>query len=221
MPALPLHLRGEPVLEIVGLVTIEENPGAGLDRVGQPHSAAGEVLDRSHRERACRRRGRGSIRLCQLDHGTCSSGAGNRRRQGGRSHECSATAKEIAPAADAGWLPLHGIGPFHAAERRPHSSWLASRAPSASDLSFAHVMVGCTRCANGLCAKPQSVPPMRFSRPTIRASRTRRCATNSGCSTMLVAWLMTPGISTLPGGSLAFCQTTHSCSWRGFAASKL
>ncbi len=29
-----------------------------------------------------------------------------------------------------------------------------------------------------------------------------RCATSSGCSTMLVAWLMTPGISTLPGGSL-------------------
>ena len=83
------------------------------------------------------------------------------------------------------------------------------------------MMVGWTRWAKGLCAKPQSVPPITFSRPTILASRTSRCATSSGCSTMLVAWLMTPGMSTLPAGSLALCQTFHSCSWRGFAASKL
>jgi len=47
----------------------------------------------------------------------------------------------------------------------------------------------------------QSVPAMTFSRPTKRASRTIRSLTSSGCSTMLVAWLMTPGISTLPGAA--------------------
>ena len=66
------------------------------------------------------------------------------------------------------------VGPGYAAERRPQSALVAILAPSASDLSFAHMMVGCTRCANGLCAKPQSVPPMTFSRPTISASRTMR-----------------------------------------------
>ena len=38
---------------------------------------------------------------------------------------------------------------------------------------------------------------------------------------MLVAWLITPGISVLPGGSFTFSHTRHSCSWRGLAASKL
>ena len=51
----------------------------------------------------------------------------------------------------------------YAAERRPHSSRVAIRAPSARDLSLAHMMLGWTRCANGDCAKPQSVPPMTFS----------------------------------------------------------
>src|SRR5262245_60853468 len=123
-----------------------------------------------------------------------------------------------ARAADVLAVSLEVNG-AHAASRRPHSSCVAILAPSASDLSFAHMMVGWTRCANGLCAKPQSVPAMTFSRPTMLASRTIRCATSSGCSTMLVAWLMTPGISTLPAGSLTERQTTHSCSWRGLAAS--
>ena len=43
----------------------------------------------------------------------------------------------------------------------------------------------------------------------------------AGCSTMLVAWLMTPGTSTLPAGSLTSRHTTHSCSWRGLAASNV
>jgi hypothetical protein len=64
-----------------------------------------------------------------------------------------------------------------------------------------------------------AVPAMTFSRPTSLASRTIRSFTNSGCSTTLVAWLMTPGMSTEPFGSLTSFQTCHSCSWRGFAPS--
>src|SRR6266404_8220505 len=36
---------------------------------------------------------------------------------------------------------------------------------------------------------------MTFSRPTIAAKRRMRSATSCGCSTRLVAWLTTPGIS--------------------------
>jgi len=50
-------------------------------------------------------------------------------------------------------------------------------------------------------------------------SRTMRSETNSGCSTMLVAWLITPGTSMRPAGSLASRHTFHSCSWRGLAPS--
>ncbi len=56
----------------------------------------------------------------------------------------------------------------------PHSSFVAIRAPSASASSFAHTIVGCTRLVNGVCAKPQSVPAMTFSRPTSLARRTSR-----------------------------------------------
>ena len=61
--------------------------------------------------------------------------------------------------------PCRGID---CARRRAirHSSLLASRAPSASASSFAHMMLGCTRRWNGPWAKPQSVPAMTFSRPT-------------------------------------------------------
>src|ERR687897_244484 len=44
---------------------------------------------------------------------------------------------------------------------------------------------------------------------------------NSGCSTMLLAWVITHGISFLPAGSFAVSHTWYSCSCRGFAASKL
>src|SRR6185436_11928486 len=64
------------------------------------------------------------------------------------------------------WRPPGG----QAAERRPHSSALAILAPSDSERSFAHMIEGCTRWANGLWAKPQSVPPSTLSRPTILAS---------------------------------------------------
>src|SRR5215469_1334785 len=111
-----------------------------------------------------------------------------------------------------------GVAPY-AAACLPHNVRVAIRAPSTKDFSFAHMIVGWTRRANGLCAKPQSVPPITFSRPTIFASRTMRSATSSGCSTMLVAWLITPGIKTLPGFSFTLCHTRHSCACRGLAAS--
>jgi pimeloyl-ACP methyl ester carboxylesterase len=53
----------------------------------------------------------------------------------------------------------------HRALRHVQSCCVASRAPSASDSSFAHMIDGCTRRWNGPCAKPQSVPAMTFSRP--------------------------------------------------------
>ena len=62
--------------------------------------------------------------------------------------------------------------------------------------SFAHAI-----CAWMRPPRPQSVPAMTFSRPTSRAKRTMRSATRCGCSTTLVAWLTTPGMSSLPSGS--------------------
>ena len=50
--------------------------------------------------------------------------------------------------------------------------------------------------------KPQSAPAMTFSRPTSSAKRTIRSAISSGCSTMLLECVITPGMSTLPVGQL-------------------
>src|SRR6516225_4042100 len=50
----------------------------------------------------------------------------------------------------------------YAAACLPHNALLAIRAPSTRDFNFAHMIVGWTRRANGLCAKPQSVPPTTF-----------------------------------------------------------
>ncbi len=80
-------------------------------------------------------------------------------------------------------------------------------------------MLGWTSLLPAKVAKPQSEPAITRSRPTSLAYFTMRSATNSGCSTSTVEWLITPGISTLSFGSLAFPQIFHSCSWRGFAAS--
>src|SRR5215831_1542986 len=44
---------------------------------------------------------------------------------------------------------------------------------------------------------------------------------SSGCSTILLAWVMTPGMSTLPSGTLTRSKRWYSCSCRGLAASKL
>src|SRR5262249_15550093 len=87
------------------------------------------------------------------------------------------------------------------------SSLLASRAPSTSAPSLAHMICGCTRAKYVNCANPPSVLAVAFFRPTSRASRTMRSATSSGCSTMLVAWLITPGMSTVSLGSL---RCSHS-----------
>ena len=69
-----------------------------------------------------------------------------------------------------------------------------------------------TRGEFQLCEKPQSEPAMTFSLPTSRAKFLRRSATSSGCSTMFVAWLKTPGISNFPSGSGVSSQICHSCS---------
>src|SRR5215469_18763730 len=62
---------------------------------------------------------------------------------------------------------------------------------------------------------------MTFSRPTSLAKRRSRSAISSGCSTILLAWVMTPGMSTLPSGTLTRSKRWYSCSCRGLAASKL
>ena len=68
--------------------------------------------------------------------------------------------------------------------------------------------------------KPQSALATTFSRPTSSANLTIRSAMVSGCSTMLVAWLMTPGSSTASRGGLTDSNTWYTCSCRGLAASK-
>jgi hypothetical protein len=86
------------------------------------------------------------------------------------------------------------------------SCFVASLAPAARAWSFAQAICGCTRPPS-----PQSVEAMAFSRPTALAKRTMRSATNSGCSSTLVA--------TLPSGSLAFCGAwrDQATDRRGFA----
>jgi hypothetical protein len=83
----------------------------------------------------------------------------------------------------------------------------------------AHMMVSARGDETAPCAKPQPVDAMTFSRPTSLARRTTRSATSSGCSTTLVAWLMTPGMSNVSFGNFTLSHTRHSCSWRGLAPS--
>src|SRR6516225_9380067 len=112
-------------------------------------------------------------------------------------------------------------GSLKADQRLPQAIFDAIVAPSARVRSFAHMMLRWTRPASGLCENQQSVPAMTFSRPAQSAKRMSRSATSSGCSTMLVECAIRPGISTLPGGSRTSFHIRHSCSCRGFAASKL
>ncbi len=52
-----------------------------------------------------------------------------------------------------------------------------------------------------------------LARPASSANRTIRSATVSGCSTMLVAWLMTPGSSTASRGGRTRSMAAYStCS---------
>src|SRR5262249_56024619 len=57
------------------------------------------------------------------------------------------------------------------AQRPPQSCWLASRAPSASDLNFAHTMLGCTSFDPAKVAKPQPAPAITLSPPPTLAYR--------------------------------------------------
>ena len=74
------------------------------------------------------------------------------------------------------------------------------------------MIVGWTRRANGLCAKPQSVPPITFSRPAIFAKRTRRSATSSGMLDDIGGVADHARNQILPGASFTFSHTRHSCA---------
>src|SRR5437588_295178 len=54
---------------------------------------------------------------------------------------------------------------------RPHSAFVASRAPSTSAPSLAHTMLGWISVEPAKDAKPQSAPAMTRSRPTMEAER--------------------------------------------------
>src|SRR5215468_8020102 len=92
-------------------------------------------------------------------------------------------------------------------------------APATREPNFAHATSGCVRLIVDAWAKPQSAPPMTFSGPTIPAKRSSRWATSRGCSTVVVWWVMTPGMRILPSGSFVRSHTSHSHSCREFAAS--
>jgi len=106
------------------------------------------------------------------------------------------------------------VGLAQAIAGQLHSRRVASAAPWTSACSLAQAICGWIRPP-----RPQSVDAMTRSRPTRSAKRTIRSATNSGCSTTLVAWLTTPGRISLSSGSLTCCHTFHSCSWRTLPAS--
>src|SRR5271170_3196103 len=76
------------------------------------------------------------------------------------------------------------------------------RAPAPRAASLVHTTLGWTSHEVEKLANPQSAPAITFSRPTTPAKRPIRWAMASGCSTRFEAWVMTPGISTLPSGSL-------------------
>src|SRR5262245_21332141 len=115
----------------------------------------------------------------------------------------------------------HGDCPLPVGRQlRPHSRRDARRAPSARAPSLAHTMVGWISSEPAKVAKPQSLPAITRSRPTTLANLTMRSATSSGCSTSTLDCVMMPGIRILPSGSLTSSHTRHSCSWRGFAASR-
>src|ERR671930_1600240 len=88
-----------------------------------------------------------------------------------------------------------------------HRSLAARRAPSAIAWNLAQITLGCTSGLYVACdEKPQSALAMTRSGPTRRAKRARRSAISSGCSTMLLAWVMTPGTRSLSSGSFAHSQ---------------
>src|SRR5215468_10530870 len=76
-------------------------------------------------------------------------------------------------------------GPFNREcfHYRLHSRFDASSAPSTSALSFLNEIAASILPIPANVPKPQSVPAITRSRPTISANWQMRCATNSGCST--------------------------------------
>ena len=95
----------------------------------------------------------------------------------------------------------------------------AMRAPSAIAAIFAHTTSGSTAACPTHVPKPQSLPAITFSLPTSFAYRPMRCAMSSGCSMKFDFDSITPGMSSLPSGSLSVSNSFHSCAWRGLAAS--
>jgi hypothetical protein len=100
-----------------------------------------------------------------------------------------------------------------------HTSTANWSLKDASDFCCVGVQRPSRHCRPGRRRAPQPVLPITFSRSTGRARRSIRSATSSGCSTILVAWLIKPGSRDLPSGSVTVSQRPHSCSWRGSANS--
>src|SRR3569623_726798 len=73
---------------------------------------------------------------------------------------------------------------------------LTRSVPSRSDLSFSQTMSGSTVPKPAKVEKPQSVPAMTRSGPTMLTKFISRSAMSSGCSTKLVEESSMPGIST-------------------------
>src|ERR1700761_248743 len=110
-----------------------------------------------------------------------------------------------------GGVPLRG--------QEPQIRCDAICAPATRASNWAKTISGAVRLMRDVWAKPQSAPPMMFSGPRSFANRSRRWATSLGCSTVVMWWLMTPGMRILPSGSFVCSHTSHSHSCRGLAAS--
>src|SRR4051812_33492617 len=98
-----------------------------------------------------------------------------------------------------------------------HNCFEASAAPSASEASFIQTILLSTWTRPAKVPKPQSTPAITLSRPTAPAYCRTRSATSSGCSTKFDVESITPGMMTLPSGSLMSFQSFHSWPCRGLA----
>lgn len=96
--------------------------------------------------------------LAALRHFLACLPGDHRQDHFGRSHDSGSPASIPTRAAVTGYAVLV-----------LHSSWLASRAPSAIAASFAQVIFGSTGTKAAKVAKPQSLPAITFSRPTTPA----------------------------------------------------
>ena len=124
----------------------------------------------------------------------------------------------------------HALRGIPAEKIRLHVCWGSFHGPHQHDIPLRHIIdiifrVRASSFAQAILPsatrgpRPQSVPPITFSRPTSFAYLARRCATSSGCSMKSLKWPTTPGMSTASPGSFTVSNTRHSCSWQGFEAS--